>query len=191
MEALVMGLVLFLGLHSVRLFANNWRSNMLEFLGEKGYKLLYTAGSLVGFGLIVWGYGQARLTPVPLWSPPTGLRHLASLLTLLAFVLIAAAYVRGNQIKHWIGHPMLAGTKAWALGHLLANGNQADVLLFGSFLAWSIADFISCRRRDRAAGVQYPGGVAGRTALTTAIGVAAWAVFALFLHAPLIGVRPF
>lgn len=191
MEALVMGLVLFLGLHSVRIFANGWRNSMLEMLGERGYKLLYTVGSLVGFGLIVWGYGQARLAPVPVWSPPTGLRHLASLLTLVAFVLVVAAYVPGNHFKSWVGHPMLAGTKAWALGHLLANGNLADVLLFGSFLVWSVADFISCRRRDRAAGVHYPPGVAGRTALTTAIGVAAWAVFALFLHAPLIGVRPF
>ena len=87
--------------------------------------------SLLGFVLIVWGFSQARLTPMQLWSPPVGMRHLASLLTWLAFVLLVAAYVPGNGIKARLHHPMVLAVKTWALAHLLANGNLAHVVLFG------------------------------------------------------------
>lgn len=190
MEMLVMGLILFLGLHSVRIFAANWREQTVAMLGEKGYKGLYTLGSLLGLGLIIWGYSVARQAPVVIWTPPVGMRHLASLLTLGTFVLLVAAYVPGNHLKAKVGHPMVAGVKLWALAHLLANGNLADVLLFGSFLAWAIADFASLRRRDRAVGKPAMVGTARGTGLTVVLGTVAWAVFAFALHAPLIGVRP-
>ena len=115
----------------------------------------------------------------------------ASLLTLVSFVLLAAAYVPGNRIKAAIGHPMVAGTKVWAFSHLLANGNLADVVLFGAFLAWAIADFVAARRRDRVAGTARPAGTAGRTLVAAGVGIVAWGVFAFLLHGPLIGVRPF
>lgn len=190
MEMLVMGLILFLGLHSVRIFAPNWREQTVAMLGEKGYKGLYTLGSLLGLGLIIWGYSVARQTPVVIWSPPVGMRHLASLLTLGTFVLLVAAYVPGNHLKAKVGHPMVAGVKLWALAHLLANGNLADVALFGGFLVWAIVDFASLRRRDRAAGRPAMVGTVRGTGLTVVLGVATWALFAFALHAPLIGVRP-
>jgi uncharacterized membrane protein len=141
--------------------------------------------------LIIWGYGQARLDPVVLYSPPVWTRHLAALLTIPAFVLIVAAYVKGTRIKARIGHPMAAGVKLWAFAHLIANGTLADVVLFGSFLAWSIASFVAARRRDRTAGVVYPIGPLSRDAIAIAIGIVAWAAIAFWLHGPLIGVRPF
>ncbi|MEY2951972.1 MAG: hypothetical protein RLZZ401_59 [Pseudomonadota bacterium] len=190
MEALVMGLVLFLGLHSVRIVASDWRTQMVGMLGEKGYKGLYTVGSLLGLGLIVWGYGLARQAPSVVWLPPLGMRHAAALLTLVAFILVTAAYVPRNHLKARMGHPMVLGTKAWALGHLLANGNLADVLLFGGFLAWAIVDFVSLRRRDRVAGVVAPAGTTRGTGLTVLLGVVLWGVFAFALHGPLIGVQP-
>lgn len=188
---LIAGLALFLGVHSVRVFANGWRSQTLARIGEKPFKGVYSLLSLAGFVLLVWGYGQARQQGVMLWSPPTAMRHIAALLTLLSFVLLAAAYVPGNQIKAKLHHPMVLGTKVWALAHLLANGSLADTVLFGSFLLWAVVLFAASRRRDRREQTVYASGTAGATAITVAVGVVAWAVFAFWLHRVLIGVSPF
>lgn len=191
MTLLILGLVIFLGVHSTRIFAEDWRVAQVARLGEKGWKGAYAMASLVGFVLLVWGYGLARQSPVPLWTPVAGLRHLASLLTLLAFVLIAAVYVPRNSLKARIGHPMVVGVKVWALSHLLANHTLADLLLFGGFLVWAVLCFRAARRRDRAAGTTYPAGTLQGNLLTAVVGVVGWVVFAMWLHAPLIGVRPF
>jgi uncharacterized membrane protein len=191
MTLLLIGLVLFLGVHSVRVFADGWRSATIARIGAGAWKGAYTLASLAGFVLLVWGYAQARGAPVVLWVPPPGLRHAASALMLVSFVLLAAAYVPRNGIKARLHHPMVLATKVWALAHLLANGMLADVLLFGAFLVWAVLLFRASRARDRAQGVSYPPGTAGGTALTVVVGVAAAIVFALWLHGPLIGVRPF
>jgi uncharacterized membrane protein len=191
MTLLILGLVLFLGVHSTRIVADGWRGATIARIGLQPFKGLYSLLSIAGFVLLVVGYGAARQAPVVLYAPPTWARHVAALLTLPAFVLLAAAYVPGNAIKRAIGHPMVAGVKLWALAHLLANGTLADVLLFGGFLAWAVASFTAARRRDRAAGTVYPAGPATRTALAVALGLLAWAVFAFALHRPLIGVAPF
>jgi uncharacterized membrane protein len=191
MVYLLAGLVLFLGIHSARVFADGWRSQMRAKLGVQAYRGLYAMLSLAGFVLIVWGFGIARQTPVQLWMPPVGMRHLAALLTLLAFVLLASAYVPGNMIKARVHHPMVVSVKVWAFAHLLANGNLAHVLLFGSFLTWSVLLFIASRKRDRREGTVYAVGQAGATGVAVAIGVASWIAFTLWLHGWLIGVRPF
>ena len=191
MTYLVLGLVIFLGVHSLRIVADGWRSRALQRLGEGGWKGLYSLASLLGFALIIWAFGLARQQPVLLWSPPVAMRHVASLLTLISFVLLAATYVPGNGIKARLHHPMVLGVKTWALAHLLANGNLAHVLLFGSFLVWAALSFSAARRRDRAAATRYAAGRTGATLLTLAIGLGAWVVFALLLHGLLIGVRPF
>lgn len=191
MTYLILGLIIFLGVHSVRIVADDWRTQTRSRLGELPWKGLYSVASLVGFGLLVWGFGLARQQPVQLWSPPLAMRHLAALLTLVSFVLLAAAYVPGNGIKARLHHPMVLATKVWALAHLLANGNLAHVLLFGAFLVWAVFDFGAARRRDRVAGTQYPAGSAGATAATVLVGLVAWLAFAMWLHGLLIGVRPF
>ena len=190
MTLILVGLVVFLGLHSVRIFADGWRSRTIDRLGPSAWKGLYSVGSVIGLALIIWGFSLARTQPVQLWSPPVGMRHLASLLTLLSFILLAAAYVPGNHIKARFGHPMVLGVKTWALAHLLANGNVAHVLLFGGFLAWSVLLFVASRRRDRAAGTVYPAGRAGATVVTLVAGVLIWAAFAFWLHGLLIGIQP-
>lgn len=190
MTYLIAGLVLFLGVHSVRIVADDHRTRWQKRIGEGAYKGIYSALSLLGFVLMVWGFGLARETPVVLWSPPTGMRHLAALLTLFAFVLLAASYVPRNHLKARLHHPMVLSVKVWALAHLLSNGNLAHVLLFGSFLAWSVVCFSAARRRDRAQSVTYPAGTATGTAVTVVVGLVAWAVFAMVLHGLLIGVRP-
>ena len=192
MTALILGLVLFLGIHSVRVVADGRRSAFIAKRGANAWKGLYTLLSLAGFALLVWGYGLARQQPTVLWAtPPVWTRHVAALLTLIAFVLVTAAYVPGNSIKARLHHPMTLGIKVWAFAHLIANNTLADVLLFGGFLAWSIAVFAAARRRDRANGVTYAPGSASRTVIAVVIGVVAWIVFALWLHGWQIGVRPF
>ena len=191
MIVLVLGLMLFLGTHSVRVMAGGWRDAQLARMGEKRWKGAYSLVAIAGFVLIVWGYGMARQEPTLLWQPPAWAPHAAGLLTAIAFVLVTAAYVPRNRIKARLGHPMLAGTKVWAFAHLLANGTLADLLLFGAFLAWAVVAYASARKRDRAAGVTDPPGRAQGDVMAVAIGLAAWAVFAFWLHAWWIGVRPF
>ena len=191
MMYLIAGLVLFLGVHSTRVFANGWRTQTLARIGEKPFKGVYALLSIAGFALLLWGYGQARQQGVMLWNPPTATRHIAALLMLLSFVLLAATYVPGNQIKAKLHHPMVLGTKVWALAHLLANGSLANTVLFGSFLVWSVVLFAASRKRDRREQIVYPAGTSGMTVVTVVAGVAAWAVFAFWLHRVLIGVSPF
>jgi uncharacterized membrane protein len=191
MSWLIIGLLIFLGTHSVRIFADPWRSGRVAAFGLNAWKGIYSVISLAGFVLIVWGFGLARAEPVVLYTPPVWARHLAALLTVPAFILLAAAYVPGTRIKRAVGHPMVAGVKAWALAHLIANGTLADVVLFGTFLAWAIADYIAARRRDRAAGVVYVVGPMTRDVAAIVIGLLAWGAFAFWLHGILIGVRPF
>ena len=191
MTILIMGLAIFLGIHSVRIVAAGWRQAQIARLGENSWKLGFSVLSAVGLALIIWGYGVARETPVILWNPPMGMRHAAGLLTLVAFIFLAAAYVPRNHIKARFHHPMVLGVKAWAAAHLLANGTVADLLLFGSFLVWAVFSFIAARRRDRAAGTTYGTGTVPGTLIAIAGGTVAWAVFAFWLHGVLIGVNPF
>jgi uncharacterized membrane protein len=191
MTLLVLGLVLFLGMHSSRVFAEGARQRFIAQRGANAWKGLYTVVSAAGLALIVWGYGQARLEPVVLWASPLWVRHLASLLTLVAFVLLAAAYVPGNALKARLGHPMVLGVKTWALAHLVSNNTLADLLLFGGFLLWAVLSFRAARARDRAAGVMAASGQASRTAVTVVAGLLAWAAFAFWAHGAWIGVRPF
>ena len=190
MTVLIIGLLLFLGVHSVRIFGEDWRTRTVARLGAGTWKGLYTVVSLVGFGLIVWGFVLARQQPVVLWQPPVALKHLNSLFTLLAFILLAAAYVPRNQIKARLHHPMVLAVKLWAFGHLLATNTLADAVLFGAFLLWSVLCFRAARQRDRALGTVYPPGTLGGTLLAVVVGVLAWAAFAFWLHAAWIGVAP-
>lgn len=191
MSLLILGLVLFLGTHSLRIFADGWRTSTRARMGEGAFKGVYTLLSLAGFALICFGYGLARQSPVVLWQPPVAMRHVASLLTLVAFIFLAASGVPRNSIKSKLKHPMVLGTKVWAFAHLLSNGNLADVVLFGTFLAWAVLNFRAARGRDRAQGITYAAGTASGTAITVVVGVVLWVVFALWLHGMLIGVRPF
>jgi uncharacterized membrane protein len=191
MSILIAGLVIFLGMHSLRIVADGWRAEKRAQWGEGAWKGLYSVASIVGFGLIVWGYGLARQQPVVLWVPPVAMRHVAALLMLFAIVMLVAAYVPDNAIKSKLRHPMTLSVKTWAVAHLLANGNVADVVLFGSFLVWAVLCFIAARKRDRVAGTVYAAGKAVPTVMTVVIGLVAYGVFAMYLHKWLIGVPVF
>jgi len=190
MTLLILGLVIFLGLHSLRIFASAWRDRQVARLGLKRWKLIYALIALAGLVLICWGFSLARLQPVLLYSPPPLLRHLNALFTLVAFVLFFAAKVPRNHLKARLGHPQVLAVKVWALGHLLAIGMLRDVLLFGSFLLWAVVLYIVSRRRDRRAGTVYPAGTLKADLIVLALGIGVWLLFAFWLHLWLFGVNP-
>jgi uncharacterized membrane protein len=188
---LIAGLIVFLGVHSVRIFAEDWRTRTITRIGENPWKGIYSLISIAGFVLLVWGYGEARQQGIVLYEPPVFTRHIAGLLMLISLILIAAAKVPRNHIKASLGHPMIIGVKVWAFSHLLANGRLADVVLFGAFLAWAVVDFIAARKRDCGMGTVYPPGGKLGTGLTLLAGLILWVVFVAGLHRWLIGVPPF
>jgi uncharacterized membrane protein len=187
MSILIMGLVIFLGIHSLAIFAPGLRESIRNRLGEGPWKGIYSLISLLGFVLIVYGFGLARQSPVVLYTPPQWLRHAAFLFMLPVFPLLIAAYLPG-RIKTAAKHPMLAAVKLWAFAHLLANGMLADVLLFGGFLAWAVLDRISLQKRPQ----NLRTAPAGRfnDAIAVIAGLALYALFIGWAHARLFGVSP-
>ncbi|WP_322105634.1 NnrU family protein [Paraburkholderia sp. J41] len=190
MGLLVLGLVIFIGVHSIRVAAPRWRAAQIERLGPQAWRGAFALLSIIGIVLVVYGYGLSRRYPVPLWAPPFWMAHVTALLTAVAFIMIVAAYVPGNHFKRALGQPFVSGVALWAFAHLLANGTLNDVVLFLVFLVWALAELRVENRRDREAGVVYPPGRASRDAIVVVIGLVAWAVFAFWLHGLLIGVRP-
>lgn len=194
MIVLCIGLILFIGIHSVRIVSDDFRTQFIQQRGEGAWKGLYTVLSLLGFALLIYGYGLTRLDPIYLWHPPVFTRHIASLLMLFSFILLAAAYVPKNAIKARLRHPMTMAVKVWAFSHLIANGRLGDVLLFGVFLVWAVLAIISCKKRDKAAGIVNEDRSAASipaTVATVVVGLVAYCVFAMWLHVRLIGVSPF
>ena len=190
MLILILGLAVFLGAHSVRIAGEDWRRAVISRVGEGPWKGYYSLVSLLGFILIIWGYGMARPESAVLWEPPVWLKHAAVALNLLAFILLGAFIVPAGRVKARLGHPMILAVKIWAFAHLLANGRVADLVLFGAFLVWAVADFTVSRRRDRATGTVRIAGPPRNDALAVGVGVLIWAAFVLGLHEWLIGVSP-
>jgi uncharacterized membrane protein len=189
MGLLIAGLVIFLGIHSVAIVAPAWREAQITQRGDKTWKGLYSIISVVGFALLIYGYGLARQAPVLLYTPPTALRHIALLLMVPVFPLLLAAYLPG-RIKTAAKHPMLLATKIWATAHLLANGSLADVLLFGSFLVWAVADRIAAKRRPVPRVVPGAPPSAFNDAIALVGGLALYGAFLMGVHLWLIGVSP-
>jgi uncharacterized membrane protein len=184
MLKLIAGLTIFLGVHSIAIFAPRWREQLIARIGVPSWKMRYSLVSIAGFLLIVSGYGAARLDPVLLYQPPSWLRHVAMLVMLPAFPLLLATYLPG-RIKAAVKHPMLAAVKAWALAHLLVNGMLADVLLFGGFLAWAVLDRISAGKRPAVA--QATTGSPRNDIVAIVGGLVLYAVFVVWAHAWLTG----
>jgi uncharacterized membrane protein len=175
MIVMIAGLVLFLGMHSVRIFADDWRAGQIAARSENVWKGVYSVISLAGLVLIVWGYGLAREASVPVWDPPLWLRHVALTLNAVAFFLAAQN----------------AGPVGPVTAHLIANGRLADIILFGSILVWAVADFSAAKRRDRQAGTVRVAGPWRNDLIPGAVGIILWAVFIWGLHESLVGVSVF
>ncbi|MDM0109966.1 NnrU family protein [Variovorax sp. J22R24] len=189
MPLLVAGLILFLGVHSVSIFAPGWREAQIARRGERLWKGLYALASLAGLLLLIYGYGVARQSAMVLYTPPPALRHVALLLMLPVFPLLLAAYLPG-RVQQMAKHPMLLAVKLWALAHLIANGTLADVLLFGAFLVWAVADRISVKRRAVPRSV--PGAPPGalNDVIVVVGGLLVYAAFLFWAHVWVTGVSP-
>ncbi len=190
MAILVLGLLIFLGLHSTQIFAANGRSQAIARIGEGPWKGVYSLLSLVGFVMIVWGFSQARAAAPMMWAPPIWTRHIALLLMLFSMILLGAYGLKKSHIAVAVHHPMLWAVVIWSAAHLFANGSAADVVLFGAFLAWALLDLSSNYARDRANAAVYPAPNWGATAGAIAIGVVLWVVLLGGLHRWLFGVSP-
>ena len=189
MVLFLIGLLLFLGIHSVSIVAPQWRLAQVERRGAGAWKGLYSVVSLLGFLLMLYGYGLARTSPAMLWTPPAFLRHVTWLLMLPVFPLLLAAYLPG-RIRVVTKHPMLLAVKIWATAHLLANGSWVDVVLFGSFLAWAVLDRISLKRRDAALAPRAASGWTLNDTLSIVIGLVLYGVFVVWGHRWVVGVAP-
>lgn len=185
MTILVLGIIVFFAVHSVSIVNESWRNGVVERIGLKAWKGVYTVIALAGFIMICYGYGLARQDPVVLYSPPAWTRHITMLLMLFVFPLFLAANLPG-KIKAGAKQPLLAATKIWALAHLLVNGTLADVLLFGSFLVWAIVDRVSMKTRTQR---PIPGLASPyNDVIVVVLGLVLYAVFVFWAHGALIGV---
>ncbi|MQU93334.1 NnrU family protein [Sinorhizobium meliloti] len=191
MAILVLGIIIFLGMHLVRVVAPGFRAGIIDSRGKGTWMGLYTIVSLVGLCLIIYGFGQARGETGMLYDPPIFLRHIALLLMLVAFIVLAAGFLPAGRIAVALKHPQVLSIKIWALAHLLANGETSSVLLFGSFLAWAVILRISLKRRERAGEKVLPVFKSARNdVLAVVIGLVAFVLFVSKLHELLIGVQP-
>jgi uncharacterized membrane protein len=191
MLLLILGLVAFLGVHSIRIVAPEWRNAQLASMGEGKWKGVYSLASLIGFILMIWGYSLARPEAVLIYEPPVWMKHVTLTLMLFSFVFLAVSQVPAGRIKAWVRHPMLLAVKIWAVAHLLANGDAASLLLFLGILAWAVIDRISVKRRESAGEVTViEAGPVTNDIIAIVAGVALYGLFVWRLHEWLFGVSP-
>jgi uncharacterized membrane protein len=186
MGLLLIGLALFFLIHVIPTFPE-FRGRIVTAMSASSYRIAFSLVSLAALYLIVRGYGEARLVAPELFTPPEWTRHVAMVLMLIAFIMLAAAYIP-SRIRDILKHPMLTAIKAWALAHLIANGDGASLLLFGGFLAYAVYDRISVKRRAALGPLGDREGTLAGDVAAIAIGVAVFALMLLWGHQALIGV---
>ena len=187
---MIAGLVLFFGAHTLTT-QRDLRARFIVSLGEGGYKAAYALVSLAGLVLIVWGFAYYRATGwIQIWSPPRALKHVNVALMLPAVILVVAAYIRG-RIYATLKHPMLAGVKLWAFGHLLANGDLGGIILFGSLLGWAVFDRITLKHRTDAGAPPIPVGGRRNDIIAIVVGTILYLALGLWFHPLVIGLPVF
>lgn len=187
MTLLVVGLAIFLGTHSISIIAPTWRDQMAAKLGN-GWRIIYSIISVIGFVLIIKGYSVARLEPMVIYTSPLWLHHVTAALMVIVFPLLLATYLPG-RIKTLFKHPMLNAVKFWAFAHLLSNGTLNDIVLFGSFLLWAVADRISVNRRTARPLNTLPASKYNDV-IAIVVGLVLYVMMIHYLHYQLIGVVP-
>jgi uncharacterized membrane protein len=183
-----LGLVLFLGTHSIGIVAPTWRDQVKSVWGPGRWRALYSISSAIGLVLLLYGFSRARQQPIVWYSPDFALRSVARVLMVPVLPLVLAAYLPG-KIQRTVKHPLLAAVKLWALAHLLANGTAADAVLFGSFLIWAIADRIVLKRHPKPMAATLPAS-RWNDFIAVALGLALYIWMLEWLHLHLIGVSP-
>ena len=186
MNKFILGLTVFFGVHSISWLALDWRNRVAKRLGTRAWQGIYSVISLLGFYLLVTGYGAARASADVVYVTPSWLRYVSALLMLPVFSLALASVLPG-RIRACAGHPLLLATMLWAVAHLLTNGSVADLLLFGIFLVWSVVVPLSLERRPARPIRTLPVSPVNDVIVVVG-GLALYAAFILWLHAMWIGV---
>jgi uncharacterized membrane protein len=190
MSLLILGIILFLGVHLIRVLVPGFRRSMISSLGEPGWKIGYSIASIVTLILLIYGFGLAR-DATPIWSPPFWMSHITILLMLFALICFVASLLPAGHIAVRTKHPMVLSVKIWALAHLLSNGDGAAMLLFAAFLAWGVILRISLKRRERAGEISLRPFVSAKYDLyAIVIGIVVWGLIIWKLHEWIIGVSP-
>lgn len=190
MTILILGLIGFIGVHLIRVVAEDWRTGVRERYGSKRYELIYSIVALVSFALMVWGYAISRNESTVLWQAPLVWYSVSALVMLASMIALAGFHMPRSHLSVKLRHPMLWSVILLCAGHLLVNGRLVDIVLFSSLLVWSLIDLMSCHQRDVRYAVEYPAPERRATVLNIVLGVVFFAVFAFLLHQPLIGVAP-
>lgn len=184
---LLLGIVLFLGVHSIRMVAPGFRDRMIAERGEGVWKGIYSVAAVIGLIVLIWGFGQARMVAPILWVPPTWLAHINLLLMIPALIFFFAAPLPPGYMKRAVKHPQILGVKIWAFGHLLANGDLASLILFASFLGWAVWNRIAVKRRGDPV---YENPAIQYDIIAAVIGLAVYVWLIVQGHAWLFGVPP-
>ena len=184
MTLLIIGIIVMIGIHLVPAFPDV-RERLIGQLGQNGYRLLFSVVSTLGLVLLIYGFAKAPVIQV--WSPPYWTRYVAMVLMVPVFILLIAAYLPG-EIKAKVKHPFLVAIKTWALAHLIANGDLASIILFGSFLAYAVFDRIALKRRALAVAPEV--GPKRNDVIAVVGGLLLYVVFLVWLHPMLIGSAP-
>lgn len=189
MTLLILGIILFLATHLIRVVAPGFRLSMTDRFGLMGWRVINSALSLLSLIVLIWGYATAPVINV--WFPPAGMSHLTITLMLIAMICLVAGFLPAGHIATKTKHPIVLSIKIWAAAHLIANGDLASILLFGSLLAWGVVLRISYKRRVRAGDLELRPFVSARfDAIAVVLGLALWALITFKLHELLIGVAP-
>ncbi len=188
MIVMLLGLLLFLGAHSVRIVAEDWRNAQIARHGEIPWKIGHAVVSLIGLAVAIYGYGLTRIEGSWIWIPPEWTAHAMALVMIPAFIFLVAAYSPANRLRNAVGHPMLVAVALWALAHLMANGRLGDIILFAAFGLWAVIAYRAARQRDAAQGRVFPEPTRTGDAVAIGGGLIGYVVFALFLHVPITGV---
>jgi uncharacterized membrane protein len=187
---MILGLAVFIGTHLITT-RREQRAGIIARFGEGTYKGLYAVASIIGVVLIAYGYSRYRATGwIDVWYPPAWTRHVTVLLVWPAIIMFVAAYSPG-RIKTTLKHPMLVGTKLWALAHLMSNGDLGSIILFGSILAWAVVDRISLKRRTDAGAPPIPVGGVTKDVIAVVAGTLIYLALAFWFHPYVIGVPVF
>jgi uncharacterized membrane protein len=182
MATLIIGLVLFLGVHLLPM-RPAFRTDLIARLGERRYKGFFSLVSLAGFALIIIGYAMAP-RGAQLFPPKAWAIAIAPYAMPVAFALFAAANMRGH-LRHALQHPMLIGLLIWATVHVLANGDLRGTVLFGTFVVYAVIDLLSAIQRRAVKAIE----PIGRYDVIAVVAGIAVALVFMTLHRVLFGVR--
>jgi uncharacterized membrane protein len=158
---LVLAAIFFAGIH-LGVAGTTWRDRAVAALGEGAYRAVFSIASLAGIIWLVMAYRHAPY--VTTWGVPVWWKPVAIMLMLPAFLLAVTGLTTSNPtivgeegrvarppegIVRVTRHPFLIGVGLWAVVHLIANGDLASFIFFGSLAVTALAGTVSIDAKRR------------------------------------------